>query len=626
MAFSSLMTNAMEEQRPSEKAMQELRLILRDGIKQKHYSQYEEMTPENCVCLNNIKLLQAEVTDSLHVSDLSAEVIFYHIIPHLNGYAFLKGLALTCHYFNQYSKMSCFTLTDYSVGLAHTIPIHLLRFKIECTEGGLLKAARSLNISSDLLVKVLETGPLMPKGIELMGDIPTTLDDCVENFDVTYPKLKIAIAIDQLDKEKTNHLTQLFEELAAHPTPSGMCLSGNKLRLLSLHSARPGIYYDVLEELFVRGDIFDDLERLSSQEMEIVSRELIREGRQVEQIFSQNFESNDANNHLAAQLLDWCLNNNQLGSFRSYGSRIYVAMQTLGRPDLARKALTQVLHLPNTLESVRQKLEAISYIKRLSAEENDLLMPPLTRQFCEDVYQDVHSVNRSKIWAELSPEERFNILSLMMRDAEKRAQVQAEVTNVLTELQEGKLKVNEVVNVIDDLSENNFPEEVRKLVSYILGMDVEKNSAELDSHLSSILGHSIPIDRENSIVFIKKIVESQNTSTASKLRALTILCQHALTEVKNYVVSQMDGISSKVSVVELPDYQLSDVCRIYNYLGHQETRDFYFQKWVEKFKMYSIKDDLERFQDAGFPIDRFEDLVHQDPIEVLNFANEEFIG
>ncbi len=494
----------------------------------------------------NIEDRERLLTASQHIPadpiifDIPLDVLWHHIFPYLDSQTLLLGAKRTCHAFYELSHLSCFYLNDYCLTETrpHAIPVHILRFKTCNTKDGLLKLANLMSVSATDLKNWFEPEFLKDAFLPYQTSLPPKLEgQSEEDIGKLYPILKVALASTLVETtDATNPVIKLLQE---YPYPYGLSL--NKMRLLSLNPARPGMYYESLSQLITGPHAYPR----TSPTIKSIARELLMAGKGVAGINNVFFVYPNfgelQNREIAIQILELCVQNPSLYQDYDFSTLIHCAF-FLEQPDLALKFLSKTVELPDNAGNLYYKISSFFNCKDRGIKDKEILS--CIHEFSKNLYSS---------WAEIPAYAKFQALSLLMQ-VEKREEVQKAMDDILSQSEEEVLKAFQAF-VLKDLAHYQYPEESRKLTQYLLNVEMKKITPMLlqCNNNEAIFTQFLTIDRQKSIALLKAFIEFDAESDQGefymrhKIGALHFLAQHAPEEMDH-----------KKSEVLLKDFLKSD--------------------------------------------------------------------
>lgn len=600
----SLMTRAMEENK-DEFVIKELQRIAEMAFPCPVYK-YDNHREDEIKYSNASKAVQ----DS-SIFNLPVELFPCLVFPHLDSRTLLR-LGATCHFFNELSQLSFLYLNEYCLTerMPHVIPVNTLRFKTRNTKGGLLKLAALASVSAENLCEWFDPPYLGSIFLSCQGSLPGQLEgQSEEELGALYPILKVALAAIQAEvttPEQTGHVMQLIREYTS-PYNDGMSL--NKLRLLSLNPDRPGVYYDTLQQLFWRQHAnhyhpYQSTDISVVQAKKVIARELLMNGRIVP-IVNNSLFVHSPKKDVAIEIMELCLQYPHL-LFPRDSSILIRDSLSLGRPDLALRALSWVIGLPEGDDNIwHAKLNALALYKDLKVENKEI--QSYLKKFASSLYPfpwvgDYHS--------------KAQTVSLLIQ-AERREDVQAAMSDMLTQPEEGTLQMIGG-SLVKNLVKHDYLEEANNLILYALNVEHDKFISAFPYILDDFFDHAAKVDREKTVGLLKAHLESQMMlHQSTKIEILSLLAKFAATEEeKDYVTSHVQSLSEE----EMGDDE-GNLCAIYYYLHNKELCRFYYQKMGRKIlngnDSAKNQDYLQRVQRAGLNVESLEEMMDMDPFEVL---------
>lgn len=636
LVFFSLTAQAAEAERDA-RALESLREIITRAFPLASYKKHQERDKSVDEILNQA---QQTVQEGVPLFTLPLEIIYGNILPYVDLET-LPSVRLICRCFSDLVSASFFRLNDYCLTetRAHSIPLDILHFKTRNTKDGLFKLAALASVSATDLSSWFEPDFLRSAFLPHQNSLPQQLEgQSEEDLDKLYSILKVALASPLVNiADPSDPVMRLLQE---YRSPYGLSL--NKLRLLSLNPARPGVYYQTLEQLVYP---YPPPYISTPQARDVIARELLMAGRGIALMNNNFFVHNPQKREVAIEMIEWCIHNPQFCLDSDNSLLIHNAL-FLGRLESAVKVLRKVVELPNDQNTLGYKVRSFNAFKNKNIEDEHL--QSRIQQFSENLYSD---------WAHLPADVKTEALSLMMH-AERREEVPKALDDILSQPEEEILKVCQS-SLISDLVHYHYPEEARRLVRYLLNVKPEKLISVLQYYIDDFFKPALEIDRGKSINLLKALAESDQVTIDAELDALFLLAQHAKEEIdrkkvlarlKTIIESDQVNLETRLGfllflaqhVTEEKDYVISQVkslnyqetdrddvdvvlCMIYYQLNNPELCGFYYQKSIQKALNKTEHDSMEKrakvlkkLQEGGLNVGCSEDLLDCDPFTVIS--------
>jgi hypothetical protein len=543
-------------------------------------------------------------------------VLRYYLFPCFDPQTLLLGAGQTCLYFNQLSRLSPFYLDpDYLAERnAPNIALGRLRAATCSTQDGIINLASRMGVCAADLARWFEPAFLQATFQQYEDTLPPRLEgQSEEDIGRLYPIIKIALAASHGNVAHPLN-PAIMPLLQEYPLPYGLSL--NKLRLLSLNPARPGVYYETLEKMMHR--LYGFSHTAASQERAVIARELfLRTGKSIATLNNTFLVlyGNAQQRRAAAQIIGWCIQNPQFCQGHDSVTLISNTL-SLERPHLAAEILRKVIALPDNADTVPLKIQAFSDDKIREIEDRDI--QSCIRQFSEGLYL---------YWEELNFHLKFQALSLLMQ-AERRPEVRERMREIL-HLIDDPLQCDNIISgafyssvcVFNNLCRYHYPEELGELTRRLFQVGTNKLLSIINLY-NNTFTQLIKTDRERTIPFLKAFIECGRVEISEKLCALAALAEHA-PEEKNYIILQVGSLNHGGNE-EIGADADNTLMRLYYYLNDQKSCPFYYQKSLQK----ALRDEdpasivnqegLKKLQDAGLSVECIEDLLGYDPFKVLS--------